>query len=299
MNGIRYRGVWARLPVLGVLGVVVLFAACGQRGSESPPTATPLDAATVKKQQQENADALGVDVEITNSIGMKLALIPAGEFMMGSPESEKDRSSDEYQHKVRITKPFYLGVYEVTQAEYEKVMGENPSGFKGAANPVEQVSWDDANEFCRRLSAKEGKTYRLPTEAEWEYACRAGSTTPYSFGHDAASLGEYAWYGNNSDSTHPVGEKKGNAWGLHDMHGNVWEWCQDWYDSDYYRELPVDDPQRSETASGRVLRGGYWAIVARYCRAACRYRDEPQDRGDHLGFRVAAVPPGGQPSSSR
>ncbi len=175
---------------------------------------------------------------------MELRLIPAGEFTMGSPRSEKGRGDNEHQHRVRVTKPFYLSVYEVTQAEYEKVMGANPSYFKGANRPVNEVSWDDATEFCKRLSAKEGKTYRLPTEAEWEYACRAGTATQYSFGGDGAKLGDRAWYRRNSDDNlHPVGEKKPNAWGLHDMHGNAREWCQDRYDLEYYWESPVDDPQ--------------------------------------------------------
>jgi formylglycine-generating enzyme required for sulfatase activity len=231
-------------------------------------------------EQKECSQRLGLPVEITNSIGMKLRLIPAGEFMMGSPASDSSASRTEKpQHKGRITKPFYLGMYEVTQAEYEKVMGENPSKDKGATKPVEMVSWDDAAEFCKKLSAKEGKTYRLPTEAEWEYACRAGTTTRYSFGDDEESLGEYAWYQDNSNvKTHPVGEKKPNAWGLHDMLGNVSEWCA---------------AARSERTTDRVVRGGCLGSFAGGCRAACRGRFEPQVRFFYLGFRVAAVPPGG------
>jgi formylglycine-generating enzyme required for sulfatase activity len=220
---------------------------------------------------------------------------------MGSPDSDSDAGSNEKpQHKVRITKPFYLGVYEVTQAEYEKVMVENPSYDKRATNPVEMVSWAEATEFCKRLSATEGKAYHLPTEAEWEYACRAGTTTQYSFGDDEVSLGEYAWYTNNATmKTHAVGEKKGNAWGLHDMHGNVWEWCQDWYAGDYYANSPTDDPQGpSSGASYRVVRGGCWIDSAWSSRSAFRYRIEARNRYERLGFRVAAVPPGGQPSSS-
>ena len=181
--------------------------------------------------QVPGQETLGPNV-ITNSIGMKLVLIPAGEFLMGSPESDSDAPDEEKpQHKVRISKPFYLGVTEVTQEQYERVMGENPSRFKGdPQRPVEKVSWEDAVAFCRKLSEKEGRTYRLPTEAEWEYACRAGSQTKWSFGDDDSALKEYAWYLDNADSTtHPVAQKKPNAWGLYDMHGNVWEWCQDWY----------------------------------------------------------------------
>ena len=223
-----------------------------------PPLAkAPFNAEEANAHQEAWAKYLGVDVEITNRIGMKLKLIPAGEFMMGSPESVDDADDRaKPQHKVRITKPFHLGVHEVTQAEYEKVMGKNPSNFKGARNPVEQVSWKDAVEFCKRLTAKESMTYRLPTEAEWEYAYRAGTTTRYSFGDDPASLGEYAWYGDNSEKkTHPVGEKKPNTWGLHDMHGNVWEWCADWYDRDYYADSPADDPLGPEAGLCRVRPG--------------------------------------------
>jgi formylglycine-generating enzyme required for sulfatase activity len=155
-----------------------------------------------------------------NSISMKLVWIAPGEFKMGSNDGE---DFEKPLHTVKITKGFYMGAFEVTQGQYQQVMGTNPSYFKGANLPVEQVSWDDAVEFCKKLSQKEGKTYRLPTEAEWEYACRAGTTTKFSFGDDESQLGEYAWYGKNSGmKTHPVGKKKPNAWGLFDMHGNVW-----------------------------------------------------------------------------
>jgi formylglycine-generating enzyme required for sulfatase activity len=184
---------------------------------------------------------------ITNSIGMKLVLIPAGDFHRGSSQEEIKAwndwykagqfdvtADDEEQHTVIITKPFYLGVYPVTQAEYENVMGENPSKFKGdGTRPVENVSWIDAVAFCKKLSDKEGKEYRLPTEAEWEYACRAGSGSRWYCGDDVAALGEYAWYPENSGkSTHPVGQKKPNAFGLYDMHGNVSQWCNDVYGYD-------------------------------------------------------------------
>jgi len=257
------------------------------------PATAPFDADQANQHQQAWAEYRGVPVEITNSIGMKLKLIPAGEFAMGSPDSDRYVHRDERpRHRVRITKPFYLGATEVTQEQYEKVMGENPSVVKGPANPVETVSWDKAVEFCKRLSAKEGKKYRLPTEAEWEYACRAGSTTRYGFGDNSASLGEHAWHlGNSGRKMHPVGEKKPNAWGLYDMHGNAWEWCQDWLGE--YSSDAVTDPQGPTGGSNRGQRGGSWINDAKYCRSANRWSTRPGHREYFLGFRVAGVPPGG------
>ena len=237
--------------------------------------------------------------EFTNSVGMKLKLIPAGEFLMGSPEDEEDRGNDEGpRHRVRITRPFYLGVYEVTQSEYEQVMGEDPSRFKGPKRPVENVSWDDAVEFCRRLSEKEGKRYRLPTEAEWEYACRAGTTTPFNFGsilngEQANCDGNYPYgteeKGPYKKETTEVGTYRANAWGLYDMHGNAWEWCQDWYDSSYYANSPENDPTGPTSGSTRVNRGGSWCSCPGDCRSAFRYWFTPVFRYS-LGFRVAQVP---------
>ena len=241
--------------------------------------------------------------KITNSIGMKLVLIPKGTFMMGSPESEERRRKDETQHQVTISKDYYLGATEVTQGQYEKVMGTNPSYFLGneiketsTNNPVEQVSWEDAVEFCKKLSdlpeeKKAGRLYRLPTEAEWEYACRAGSKTAYSFGESSKSLGDYAWFdGNRNNQTHPVGEKKANAWGIYDMHGNVWEWCSDRYGD--YPKGAVSDPVEQLEGSFRVYRGGSWDDVAAYCRSANRNGYVPSFRSRNLGFRVALSPSG-------
>jgi formylglycine-generating enzyme required for sulfatase activity len=235
---------------------------------------------------------LAPPAELTNSIGMQLKLIPAGEFLMGSPAGEEGSSGDEGpQHRVQITKPFYLGVHEVTQAQYESVMGKNPSLFKGSDLPVEQVSWDEAKEFCQKLSARENRTYRLPTEAEWEYACRANTTTAYNFGNETSQLGGSAWFDGNSDrKTHSVGAKRPNAWGLYDMHGNVWEWCEDWYDGGYYAKSPSEDPTGPATGSYRVYRGGCWGGSASRCRSARRYGVVPGFRFNFLGFRVAAVP---------
>ena len=202
------------------------------------PVATPLpDAATVKQTLTPAQLAVGDPIE--NSIGMVLVPIPAGEFVMGSPKTESGRRNVEVQHPVTLTKPFLLGVHEVTQGQWQAVMGTTPWKGKqyvkeGDDYPATYVSWNDAVEFCRKLSEKEGLEYRLPTEAEWEYACRAGTTTAYSFGDDASELGEYAWYRENAwdagqKYAHTVGQKKPNPWGLYDMHGNVWEWCEDRY----------------------------------------------------------------------
>jgi formylglycine-generating enzyme required for sulfatase activity len=241
--------------------------------------------------------------KITNSIGMKLVLIPKGKFMMGSPESEESRDENETQHEVTISKDYYLGVYEVTQAQYEKVMGKNQSHFQGAIVgnenadlPVENVSWDDAVEFCKKLSdlpeeKKAGRVYRLPTEAEWEYACRAGSKTAYSFDDEEGLLPEYGWFNrNSSDRTHTVGLLEPNAWGLYDMHGNVWEWCSDRHGE--YPKGAVSDPTGPKVGSYRVYRGGSWGINAANCQSAYRNGYSPSLRNSFLGFRVALSPSG-------
>ena len=246
--------------------------------------------------------------EITNSIGMKLVLIPKGTFMMGSPESEKGRKENETQHKVTISKDYYLGVYEVTQAQYEKVMGKNPSSFQGAKVgnenadlPVENVSWDDTVEFCKKLSdlpeeKKAGRLYRLPTEAEWEYACRAGSKTAYAFDDEEGLLPEYGWFKrNSSDRTHTVGLLEPNAWGLYDMHGNVWECCSDRYGD--YPKGAVSDPSGPKVGSYRVYRGGSCYGVAADCRSANRNRRVPSDRDSNDGFRLALSSQSGIPKS--
>jgi formylglycine-generating enzyme required for sulfatase activity len=236
---------------------------------------------------------------ITNSIGMKLVLIPAGEFLMGSPDSDKDAYFNEKpQHRVRITRPFYLGATPVTQGQYRVVTGANPSHFKGSDDlPVEMVSWADVQAFCAKLNEREmgqllGMSYRLPTEAEWEYACRAGSQARFAFGDTAERLGDYAWFrGNSNGKTHPVGQKGANAWGLFDMHGNVWDWCWDAYGAHYYARSPVDDPRGPDDAwaADRVIRGGSWNYYPLHGRAVYRFRSASGNRRDYLGFRVARV----------
>jgi len=247
----------------------------------------------------------------TNSLGMKFALIPAGEFLMGDSHALADElqafepydntypveeTRCEYpRHRVRITRPFYLGKYLVTQAQWQAVMGGNPSHFKGPENPVEMVSWNDCQVFLDKLNAKSdgrGGKFQLPTEAQWEYACRAGTTTRHYFGDEETGLGEYAWYlANSGGKTHPVGEKKPNAWGLYDMHGNVLDWCGDWYDGGYYASSPTDDPTGPSRGSLRVHRGGSWGSPPPgYCRSARRDWGTPDSRRNDLGFRVARVP---------
>lgn len=228
----------------------------------------------------------------TNSIGMKFVLIPSGSFMMGADPNFEDASSDETpRHRVTISKAFYLGKFEVTQSQWVAVMGHNPSKFKGRSNPVDTVSWDDARSFVRKLNQMEGTDkYRLPTEAEWEYAARAGTESTYSFGDDVSDLGGYAWYWDNSGKkTHPVGQKGANAWGLHDMHGNVWEWVQDWYGENYYSQGRSTDPQGPSSGDFRVLRGGSWFNFAVSCRTAIRYCYSPDFRDEGRGFRVLLV----------
>jgi formylglycine-generating enzyme required for sulfatase activity len=258
---------------------------------------------------------------IENSIGMKLIYIPPGQFIMGSPQSEHEQfkhdasgsgwAEQEVQHQVKIKKGFYLGVYTVTQEEYEIVMGMNPSYFrvdgKGKNQvagldtrrfPVEQVSWRDAQEFCKKLSIQEGKAYRLPTEAEWEFACRAGTATAFHFGAtlstDQANFhgAILSLFGNGKKReyrkrTMKVGSFPANGWGLHDMHGNVSQWCEDWYAQDYYRHSPENDPRNAKKGDYRVVRGGSWNDFTWNCRSASRSWDKPDDQGRYLGFRVA------------
>lgn len=231
--------------------------------------------------KQKNAEKNKTSISITNSIGMKFMRISSGEFLMGSKQYDDEKPV----HKVTISKPFYLSKYPVTQKEWTEIMGDNPSCFKGEDMPVEQVSWNDVHEFIKKMNAKEATDkYRLPSEAEWEFACRASTTTKYSFGDDESCLGEYAWY--LGSMPHQVGQKNPNPWGLCDMHGNVWEWCQDrWHPN--YENAPIDGNAWEDGSSSlRVDRGGCWSSLARFCRSTLRSGNSPDNRYGFNGFRL-------------
>jgi len=299
-----------------------------QAGGTPPLAIAPFDAAQAKKHQQAWAKHLGVPVEMTNSIGMKLVLIPPGEFMMGSSAEERDRPRMERpQHRVRITRPFRLGRHEVTVGQFRQFV--NQTGYKTEAekdgkgglalingkgvqdprfvwtnpgfpqtddHPVVHVSWNDAMAFCQWLSDKEGAEFVLPSEAQWEYACRAGTTTAWYYGDSERTLEEYGWFDRNSDGkTHPTGQLKPNGWSLYDVHGNVREWCADWWATDYYAQSPPNDPAGPTTGSDRVTRGGNWSNTAGICRSAHRVDRPPEIRNSRLGFRLACEIPTASP----
>jgi formylglycine-generating enzyme required for sulfatase activity len=323
--------------VLAVGAVVSLVVARRDPGDGREPdgapgrqSVAPPDPSSDPGRQEARADG---DPQARNSVGMKLRRIPAGTFLMGSPDDEPERLADEQQHEVEITKDLSLGAHEVTQEQFREVMGYNPSVFSAFTNygqgrpgtqysyskpaagqkyvtgydtdafPVENVSWEEAVEFCRRLSAlpmerKAGRTYRLPTEAEWEHACRAGGgPRPFYFGHtisprqanfDATFPYDGAPRGTSLRRTCKVGSYAANRFGLHDMHGNVREWCADWYDADYYGKSPRRDPQGPSGGSLRVIRGGGHSSAGQACRSAVRFSGAPGLRDPDLGFRVVA-----------
>jgi formylglycine-generating enzyme required for sulfatase activity len=242
--------------------------------------------------QKGNSPEKNLTLDLGGGLKLEMVLIPAGEFMMGAPESDRQAEYNEKpQHRVRITKPFYLGKYKVTQDQWEAIMGDNRSAFRGPKYPVNGVSCDDCQKFITKLNDKfrsRGGKYCLPTEAQWEYACRAGSTTQWCCGNDASKLSEYAWYeGNDEYAIHPVGLKKPNAWGLYDMHGDLWEWCSDTYDRRYYAVSPTDDPAGPSFPGQRVLRGGSWYIGPNYARSSRRSWLGPTVGSFLHGFRLA------------
>jgi formylglycine-generating enzyme required for sulfatase activity len=274
----------------------------------SPPakqrvaTSSPAAAGTLPKNSASSrnvADSVSSTPALVNSLGMRFRRISYGTYSMGSPIWCELADRDELIHEVRLTMPFYLGVYEVTQGQFAEVMQTNPSHFhrtaRGAAayeHPVEQVTWCEAVEFCRRLSSltrerRAGRVYRLPTEAEWEFACRSGSADTFHFGEDEAALATHAWFvGNTENGTQTVGLKASNAFGLYDMYGNVWEWCADWYGEYEGRELVSQDPRGPDWGDYRVVRGGSWRSPLENCRSADRGCEAPGRRCNRVGFRV-------------
>ena len=251
----------------------VSFTACGGDDDDEKGDDTP------KFQNQ----TITVD-----GVSFKMIAVEGGTFQMGSPESDAEADDDEKpQHEVTLSN-YYIGETEVTQELWETVMGSNPSEFKGPKLPVENVSWDDCQTFIGKLNAQTGKTFRLPTEAEWEYAARGGKKSKGYTYSGSNTIGNVAWYdGNSGETTHEVGTKQANELGIYDMTGNVWEWCQDWYGETYYENNSTTDPQGPVSGTSRVLRGGCWWRGARFCRVAYRYGDSPGSRDDDLGFRLA------------
>ncbi len=289
-----HRGLIAILVLLAAATGIGIMAVSGPEGLDHDSTQTLL------QRRSELVSGKGVPASLTLDIGkgetLKLALIPAGQFQMGSDKGESDERP---VHQVTISKLFYMGLTEVTQAQWKSVMGAEPWAGKtyaksNGSHAASYISWDDATKFCETLSKQTGKKVSLPTEAQWEYACRVGSKTAYSFGDDASKLGEYAWYDKNAYDIgekypHAVGQKKPNAFGLYDMHGNVWEWCSDWYDAKFYAKAKNVDPENTTEGNARVLRGGSWDSVPVNCRAAGRGGSSTGRRYLIDGFRVVVV----------
>ena len=274
--------------------IAELYAYESKAAPAPMPALTPLlTIEHSQMHQQAWADYLNIPVESINSIGMKFKVIPPGLFKMGNSENAEAGERTETLHNVTLTRPFQIGIHEVTQEQYEKVMGKTPSKFIGAQNPAEHVSWNDATEFCRKLTAIQEETgsgyrYRLPTEAEWEYACRGGTGTAYNFGASDDELRDHAWFASNSESTpHTVGTKKPNRWGLYDMHGNVSEWCRD-RDGDYPRH-PVFDPSGPSSGPGRISRGGSSFSKSEQCCSNSRSAYAEDFRDQTTGFRVVRM----------
>ena len=251
-----------------ILGMAMVFGLVG--------------ALTVMAQEVKPGKAEVID--LSKDVKLEMVLVPAGKFKMGSPESEKGRRDYETQHEVTLTKPFYMGKYEVTQEQWEAVMGKYPGATKGAKLPVTNVSWDDCQKFIVKLNERTKGGYRLPTEAEWEYACRAGTTTEYSVGDSLTKADANI----SDDSTKAVGSYKPNAFGLYDLHGNVWEWCEDWFTD--YPAGAVTDPKGPATGERRVLRGGSFNLIASIARSSFRNYFAPSARDLNIGFRLARTP---------
>ena len=258
---------------------------------------TPLEGVVITKAQPVQSIAPGAVFKDCDDCP-EMVVIPAGSFMMGSPpDPEQDpfsnakpvkvgEDNEKPQHRVNI-QSFAIGKYEVTQEQWFTVMGNNPSSKKGRTLPVENVSWDDAQVFVQKLSQKTGKKYRLPSEAEWEYAARAGSTTTYPWGNSDAELHVYAWFNAIANATNPVGLKKPNQFGLHDMLGNVWEWTQDCWNVNYTGAPTDGSAWTNGSCSSRVVRGGSWYYYPQFYRTALRFRHTSVNRTNDFGFRIA------------
>jgi len=255
-----------------------LIGSCGKRATQPPPLRT---------RQPASQPAKALLLDLGNRVQMKLTLISPGKFVMGSPEIEEGRTPFEAQHEVTISYPFHMGIYPVIQEQYEQVMGNNPSQWRGAKDPVQNISWNEANEFCMKLSQRTGLSVRLPTEAQWEYACRAGTTTKFFWGDSLNNLNDYSWSRDRFDVTPcqpAVGLKRPNGFGLYDMCGNVWQWCSDWFASDYYLSSPTTDPLGLSSGRFHVVRGGSWREEPRCYRSAYRYGSPPDHQS--WGCRV-------------
>lgn len=270
---------------MGLLLTVACATGCPQR-----PTATSSPTGTTGAQRPAMPTGLGtaaatLPIALTNSVGIAMVRIEPGTFMMGNgPQG----NATERDHTVQITRPYLIGVTEVTQAQWSAIMPENPSKARGDVLPVTNVSWEQASEYCRILSAREGRVYRLPTEAEWEHACRAGTTTSFSFGDSTELLGDFAWFnGNARGAVQPVATRRPNPWGLHDMHGNVREWCSDWF-AWRYPTQPQIDPIGPATGTQRVRRGGTVGFYPSAATSGARDAAPPDLSWDDVGFRVVA-----------
>lgn len=283
------------MKIVAALAVGAFIVGCrDSQTPEEPKRSTPVDN--------------GRPRSFTNTVGTTLRLIPAGVFSMGSPEFSSDaHQSESPPHQVTISKAFYIGETELTQHQWKAVMGTSPWAGKAAHSdwngespvnegpnyPATYIAWDDASDYCRRLSEKEGRNYRLPSEAEWEYACRGGSANAYSFGDSESLLPNYAWFDMNAklvgeDRAHLVRQKQSNGFGLCDMHGNVYEWCSDWYGENYYVNSPLVDPKGPASGGNRVARGGSWRRAASSSRSASRGSNSPSLRFSISGFRIVA-----------
>jgi formylglycine-generating enzyme required for sulfatase activity len=268
-----------------ITAVAALLAALNGGAKEKPPKPETVPTAQSAPTKVDKEVAEPTQGDTINDQGILLVYMPEGCVEMGSSSDGKDHEEDEIPVHEICVDGFYMGKYEVTQGQWQKIMGNNPSYFKKGGNyPVEQASWNDAQKFIKKLNSRTGKEYRLPTEAEWEYACRANSPGKYCGGDD---LDAVAWHGKNSgDSTHAVGGRAANSFGLYDMSGNVWEWCADRYGKDYYAFSSQSNPVGPESGSDRVARGGGWNLMPWFMRVAYRGRFTPNNRYYNLGFRL-------------